>query len=181
MDPACLHAPRLPSPRGAGDDESPVPVPGAWQGCLLGAERKARGYRKQRAAATACLFPSGEPSASLAILSVFICLSACVLLYLLMCLSRGPIRGALCCSQDFLRQTPARNSAGPYPLLLQPREPYSPCEKQQKQFPRRAALHSLHSSLPRPSLIISRLVPEELKTLTLHWFCAVALWGSRQK
>lgn len=47
-------------------------------------QRKAPGYGN---AATACLFPSGEPSASPAISSVFIRLFACVLLYLLMCLS----------------------------------------------------------------------------------------------
>lgn len=48
-------------------------------------QREAPGYGNP--ATIACLFPSGEPSALLAISSVFICLSACVLLYLLMCLS----------------------------------------------------------------------------------------------
>lgn len=53
-------------------------------------ERKAPGYGNPAATSTACLLPSGEPLALQAILSVFICLSACVSLYLLMCLS-------LCC------------------------------------------------------------------------------------
>lgn len=52
---------------------------------MLMEQRKAPGYGNT--ATTACLFPSGEPSALLAISSVFICLSACILLYLLMCLS----------------------------------------------------------------------------------------------
>lgn len=55
-----------------------------------GGGEKGPGYGNPAATSTACLLPSGEPLASQAILCVFICLSACVSLYLLMCL-------CLCC------------------------------------------------------------------------------------
>ena len=78
---------------------------GRRQARILVEQREAPGYGNP--ATIACLFPSGEPSALPAISSVFICLSACVLLYLLMCLSLS-LQRPLQLESVFLKSDTAR-------------------------------------------------------------------------
>lgn len=147
-------------------------------------------------AATACLFPSGEPSASPAISSVFICLSACILLYLLMCLSLcrqmppqlEPVflkTDTACISLPEARHaralaTGTRRLSGSGSM---------PCEKEQKQLLR---LHrTLQFAFLCPTLVfnyILALFPKEFQALVLCLFFPVtagwagthlALWQAR--
>jgi hypothetical protein len=111
-------------------------------------DRQAPGYGNL-AAAAACLFPSGKPSALLAILSVFICLSSCVLLYLLMCLSlthQRPLTEASV-SEDTL-----------LPLSL--RGHSRTCTKPGKAASRPHSTLQFAFSSPHTGLIISCLVPK---------------------
>lgn len=82
---------------------------GRRQARILVEQREAPGYGNP--ATIACLFPSGEPSALPAISSVFICLSACVLLYLLMCLSLS-LQRPLQLESVFLKSDTASFSPG---------------------------------------------------------------------
>lgn len=133
---------------------------GRRQGKVLLEQREAPGYGNL--ATTACRFPSGEPSASPAISSVFICLSACVLLYLLMCLSQ-PSAGA-----RLLKSDSSNLSPGGRACMLSGRRASARLSgsrsksraKEQNSSLGCTVLYSLHFSVPRMCLIISYLVLE---------------------
>lgn len=132
---------------------------------MLMEQRKASGYGNP--ATTACLFPSGEPLALLAISSVFICLSACILLYLLMCLSLShymPPRLELVflkadTAYIFLPEAGHKCalSMGPYHFSGGQSTPH---EKEQNQILSCTVLHSLCFSVPCMYLIISLPCPK---------------------
>lgn len=109
--------------------------------------------------------------------SVFICLSACVLLYLLMCLSlkhQMPPQLELV----FLQTETARvflPEAGMHRLWPQGLLPLR--EKEQIQLRYSTVLSSLHFSVPRMFNYIPTLFPKEFKAPVLCVFFAVALGG----
>lgn len=134
---------------------------GRRQARILLERREAPAYGNP--ATTACLFPSAEPSALPAISSVFIYLSACVLLYLLMWLSLSlqmppqlePVFLKTDTACIFLPGAGRARVLATRGLAVSLGAGPRPVRKSKNSSPDCTVLYSLHFSVPRVCLIIS--------------------------